>query len=643
MGSAVSFPNKIVREALWKQSLHGRAASGSTEASVVRQVVESEYPELDISIVSYNSSKWLEAYFLSLLNQDYPCQRIRLLIRDNGSQDDTVAKLESLKSAHAGDFADFLITVGENVGFGRGHNDNLFSRGRAPFSLVSNLDLVFQKDTLTQLVVSALLDDESVAGWECRQKPFEHPKHYHPATLETLWSSSACMLFRRAALERVRGYEPKLFLYGEDVELSYRLRDYGYRLRYMPKAEVWHYSYEHEHHVKPAQFLGSTLANMLLRLRYGKLRHILTVLPLYFRLLRMRQLFPGQRAALWKNFGKLIALAPYFLFTRKKSNGDFPFSGWDYEIARIGAFYRFPEQALEQPPLVSVLVRTMQGRAGKLVEAVQSVVNQTYPRIELVVVEDGSDTARIFIEDLAKRQLLEKVVYQPLPRSGRCRAGNEALKLATGELMCFLDDDDLLYADHFEVLVNELVHSPELGGAYSLAFEAKTEVLSAEPWVYQEKSKSVVFWHEFSRGILWHHNYIPIQSIVFRRALYEQYGGFDPELDNLEDWNLWVRYSQELDFRLIEKVTSLYRVPACVQQASDRRDTLISYYDIACRKHDGLQVKLPLPEVRAIVAQLEDFKHGYNSMAVSVPRRIMRRVPFASRLRSVFRRLLGMD
>ena len=102
-------------------------------------------------------------------------------------------------------------------------------------------------------------------------------------------------------------------MYGEDVELSYRLRDCGHRLRYVPQATVWHHTYEQAAQVKPLQFLGSTLANVLLRCRYGHWYQVLSGFAMYFGLFLVRPQFPGQRRHLLRNFGKLLYLAPSFL------------------------------------------------------------------------------------------------------------------------------------------------------------------------------------------------------------------------------------------------------------------------------------------------------------------------------------------
>ena len=369
---------------------------------------------LDISVVTYNSAKWTEGFIQSLLKQNLALNQITLYFRDNGSSDATVQNLLNIQKTYGAQFKTILVEEGGNIGYGAGHNTN-FAKCQNKFVLVTNVDLEFEADTLPTLLKVAAADAPQVASWECRQKPYEHPKDYHPVTGETLWSSSACVLFRLSAIQKVGMYEEALFMYGEDVELSYRLRDKGFKLRYVPLASVWHHTYEEAAQVKPLQFLGSTLANVLLRCRYGTRQEIVEGFVMFLGLFALRPQFPGQRRRLLGQLFKLIWLAPKFLATRKLSREPFPFRMWDYAMVREGAFYEYPnasqshiEQArasTQGAPVVSVLVRTMPGRSGKLKEALASVAHQTYARIELVVVEDGGQdvqSAKPHIDALEK-------------------------------------------------------------------------------------------------------------------------------------------------------------------------------------------------------------------------------------------------
>ena len=557
---------------------------------------------LDISVVTYNSEKWVKPFFESLLRQNFPCGCISLYFRDNGSTDGTLSLLEESANKFADQFSLIHIERGKNIGFGAGHNFNL-QRVESDFFLVSNIDLEFEESSLEVLLVTAEKDAPEVAAWECRQKPFEHPKHYDPVTSETLWCSSACVLFRTAAIRKIGGYEKRIFMYGEDVELSYRLRDHGYRLRYVPKSVVWHHSYEESNQIKPLQFLGSTQANVLLRCRYGRWDEVLLGFCMYLGLFLVPSQFPRQKRQLFLGFLQVIRKAPFFLLTRKQSLQKFGFRLWDYEMVREGAFHEHvPYQ--QDAPLVSIIVRTTPGRSGRLREALVSVDAQTYRHIELVVVEDGGDSAREMVVSYVGSGRFDNIIYLPQAKVGRCAAGNAALAAATGELICFLDDDDLFYADHVEVLAGEWLKNKKLGAVYGLAFEVKTKIKTYEPWVYSNEDYGVVHRQKFNRALMWHHNYLPIQTVLFRRDLYLKHGGFDAQLDNLEDWNLWVRYSLHDDFLMVPKVTSLYRVPYANAQALERQKVLDDYYGKARQKHSELRVELSPTDVLKMAEDL---------------------------------------
>ena len=539
--------------------------------------------DIDISIVTYNSKKWANAFFESLLQQHYPLDKLHVYITDNSSTDDTYTYLQSLVDDYSQIFGSFNLKQEKNLGFGFGHNNN-FKRSKSKFILATNIDLQFEVDSIKKLVEFAKNDDKKTASWEMRQKPYEHPKYYNPVTLETSWSSSACILFRKEALEKIGGYDDHIFMYGEDVELSYRLRDNGYKLKYYPKAVCWHYTYAEAGQIKEVQYFGSTIANILIRMRYGSKSEIKEGLRMYKNLLNAQGLIYNQRRKQLMYLLKLIYKAPFFLFNRKKRRDiTYEFFNWDYEFIRDGAFYTYSEEKLSELPLVSVIMRTCCERNEFLQEAIQSVINQTYSNIELIVIEDGTRIAAPLVETI-QADNLTKVIYKPIEKAGRCHAGNEGLALASGKYMIFLDDDDLFFADHLEILVNELETNPNISACYSSSFEVKTNVIAKSPLHYEEKEFNIIHKEEFSRETMLHHNFIPIQSILFKRDLYDEYGGFDEELDNLEDWNLWTRYSYLHDFKFIDKTTSLYRVPSCPDSSAERQKDLDRYYQMALEK-----------------------------------------------------------
>lgn len=222
------------------------------------------------------------------------------------------------------------------------------------------------------------------------------------------------------------------------------------------------------------------------------------------------------------------------------------------------------------------------GRPKVLRETLISLRHQTYPYIEIVVVEDGQECAGPMIrEEFSDMNIL---YFTTGKKVGRSKAGNIGMEMAHGEYLNFLDDDDLFYADHVEVLVRTLERSKNKA-AYAFAFETPIEVKSTDPYEYTVYNYLGIHKTKFKRIELCYHNYIPIQCIMFEKSLFENYGGFDESLDALEDWDLWVRYSLHTDFDSIEKTTSIYRVPKVRAINEKRQKELDDALAVVREKH----------------------------------------------------------
>jgi GT2 family glycosyltransferase len=482
-----------------------------------------------------------------------------------------------------------------NVGFGKGHNRLFKESQSAPskYLFLLNQDAELEAGSLQRLIETAETDTLDTAAWELRQVPYEHPKAYDPVTLETPWFSGAAVLIRADAFSAVSGFEARLFMYGEDVDLSWRLRAGGWRLRYAPSCTVIHRTYAKPAEVKPLQVLGSTFANLCLRTRFGTWLDIAVGIAGHFRAIQGPQDFPGRRAGLVRNLFRFATQLPYFRSTRVRRTPTFMplFSGFSYELRRHGAFHHF--QTLEEAnasdrPLVSILVRTTQ-RPAWLRQALQSIRNQTYLNTEVVVVEDGEAVS----QDMIEKEFGDmRIIYRATQnRVGRSDAGNLALSLAHGDWLNFLDDDDLFFADHIEVVL-QTARTHGCKGAYAIGWETVTRIVDQIRAEYVEEAHLAIHTQPFNRFILWHHNYLPIQCVLFHRELYERYGGFESDMDQLEDWNLWTRYTLNDDFVFVEKTTSIYRVPADRSVQNERQQKLDEAYQMALCKQETMRAEL---------------------------------------------------
>jgi GT2 family glycosyltransferase len=595
--------------------------------------------EVDLCIVTYRPElPLLQRLLESLAEPPLRPTRRNLFIQDNSPGPEAATAIAALPAVTRFEHSD-LAHSASNLGFGNAQNANA-ARGKSPFVLFINQDCVVEPGALDTLLDAAEASAPNVAAWEMRQVPYEHPKAYDPVTLDVPWVSGAAVLVRREAFASVDGFEPRIFMYGEDVDLSWRLRARGWRLTYQPKAAVVHHTYAVPAEVKPLQAFGSVAAGLRLRTRYGGFRETLTALSMLFGEILMPDSFPGRRWGLIKTGLAFVPQWPAFAATRVHATPDFTprFEGWGYEQRRDGAFVAFHSRRDEPDrprPLVSILIRTVD-RTAWLRQALASCANQTYPNLEVVVIEDGPERSRAVVDEFGDRLAIR---YRATgAKVGRARAGNLALAEARGEWLNFLDDDDVFFADHVEVLVDAALDA-RAAGAYALSWETHTRFVDKDRAHYEEVEHVTRHRQRFDRPTLWHHNYLPIQAVLFHRRLFERYGGFAEDMDQLEDWNLWTRYTLHDEFVHVEKTTSKYRVPSDLRLAAERQALLDRAYADAVSRQRILLADMP-QHFAAQMAKGPPQEHPVMTVTHNSLRRLVARNRFAARL-AAYRPLAG--
>jgi hypothetical protein len=142
--------------------------------------------------------------------------------------------------------------------------------------------------------------------------------------------------------------------------------------------------------------------------------------------------------------------------------------------------------------------------------------------------------------------------------------------------MNFLDDDDVLFADHVEALVKRR-GAPRQGRLRLRVGDAHTRDRRRACDLRRDAQRPAPP-RQFDRLALWHQNFLPDPG----RALPPQPLGalrrFAEDMDQLEDWNLWTRYTIEDEFVPVEKTTSKYRVPDDPRAAAARQEKLDAAY-----------------------------------------------------------------
>ncbi len=244
-------------------------------------------------------------------------------------------------------------------------------------------------------------------------------------------------------------------------------------------------------------------------------------------------------------------------------------------------------------PLVSVIIRTC-GRPQVLANALKSIQAQRYPAIEVVVIEDDKNISEKYIKE--NFSTLNVSYHCTNHKCGRCKSGNLGLALARGEYLNFLDDDDILLPNHVETLARRLEDTHYLA-AYAIAEEHQIVTDRRCPPGKRVRRRLIRYKQPYNRLLLCYMNYIPIQSIMFHRKVYDELGGFDEQMDLLEDWDLWVRYSAHYDFLYVPTVTSVYYTPYKGRQKHMREHDMHAAMEMALEKYQHYHMDLSAAQI----------------------------------------------
>ncbi|MBI3243378.1 MAG: glycosyltransferase [Chloroflexi bacterium] len=201
-------------------------------------------------------------------------------------------------------------------------------------------------------------------------------------------------------------------------------------------------------------------------------------------------------------------------------------------------------------PCVSIVIPTY-NHDRFVCDAIDSALAQTYPEVEVVVVDDGStDHTRDRVTQYAGR-----IIYIYQENKGLSEARNAGVRAAHGELFLFLDADDRIPASKLALQVPLFENRPELGLVYSgfqYVDESGIQVLGV---VRPNKQGQVL------RDLLRRTFFFPPGAAVVRRECLNQVGLFDPVCSSAADTDLWIRIARAgYAFGYVDEPLFQYRV-----------------------------------------------------------------------------------
>lgn len=208
-------------------------------------------------------------------------------------------------------------------------------------------------------------------------------------------------------------------------------------------------------------------------------------------------------------------------------------------------------------PLVSVVIPAFNAERY-IRKTLDSVIQQTYKNLEIIVVDDGSSDRTADIVSTYQKQDSRLLLLQQ-PNSGVAAARNTAIRFSNGEFVAPIDADDIWYPYHLEKQVRRLALSPaQVGLVYSWSVDI--DITGKQTGGFRASQiEGNVF------ATLISHNFIGNASATMvRLSCFKKVGLYDTSLrksdaQGCEDWDLYLRIAEAFEFRSVSAYTVGYR------------------------------------------------------------------------------------
>ncbi len=204
-------------------------------------------------------------------------------------------------------------------------------------------------------------------------------------------------------------------------------------------------------------------------------------------------------------------------------------------------------------PLVSVVIPCYNYEKF-VAQAIKSVINQTYKRVQLIVVDDGStdDSIRI-IEKIRGKYGFEFIIQE---NKGQSAAINRGMRdYAKGKYVACLDSDDYWDVSKVEKQIQFMEKNPQYGMCYTRNYIIEGSIRKP---VYKHNSFFGKSGWLFDYIFL--ENFIPALTVMVRKEVYDKVGLFDEQRLYVEDYDMWLRIAKQYQIGFIDEYLAYYRL-----------------------------------------------------------------------------------
>ena len=203
-------------------------------------------------------------------------------------------------------------------------------------------------------------------------------------------------------------------------------------------------------------------------------------------------------------------------------------------------------------PLVTAIITTHKRKPELVQRALDSVLAQTYPNMEIIVVDDSpSEFAyREAIKQLVQEKGAQYIAHEVC--QGACVARNTGLAAAKGEFVAFLDDDDEWLPPKIEKQIQKIRDGVAL--VYCGHYVHNSDTNQRKQAITAQKTGNI-------HGDLLCSNFIGSTSFpLLRTSVLKEIGGFDPQMQSAQDYDVWLRIAEKYEVEFVPDPLVVYYV-----------------------------------------------------------------------------------
>jgi len=203
--------------------------------------------------------------------------------------------------------------------------------------------------------------------------------------------------------------------------------------------------------------------------------------------------------------------------------------------------------------LVSVIVPTYNAEKT-IADTISSILCQSFSNLELIIIDDGStDNTAEIVHKFNDNRI--NYVYQT--NQERAETRNHGIALAQGELIAFVDSDDIWLFNKLEKQLDVIKNNPDIGLIYCdlIHFDDETgrELFRFSNKVNLRRGNNCI------KAIL-RDNFIQSPTPIVRKDIFDKLGLFDSSLIPVEDWDMWIRIASMYEIEVVNEPLACYRV-----------------------------------------------------------------------------------